>query len=179
MQSILKRNYEMNLKQMIVPTRHWVSVLLLVLCAPCALGFSSNSVWAPSERGRGNFPPAPEGSLYAPGPPQKHMPPAPPLPHKQIPYSYARQIVMKHGWKPRPTTGNNSCEKMIYGVETCKKFPEIAATSVDGFCKMRFYKGRTQFNIFVYGNCDIKALSTKDYGEANVVGWEVVSFTDY
>jgi hypothetical protein len=44
---------------------------------------------------------------------------------------------------------------------------------------MRFYKNNMQLNIFVYGNCDIEGLSNKNYGEANIVGWEVVHFTDY
>jgi hypothetical protein len=115
------------------------------------------------------------------------MPPAPPLPHKQIPYFYARQIVIAHGWEPRPL--NDVPDKEIYKCgnlnntefqnKVCQKFPEVAAISGDGFCKMRFYKNKIQLNIFVYGECSIKNLSRKDHGYADIVGWEVVRFTDY
>jgi hypothetical protein len=164
--------------------RYWLAAALWVLCAPCAFGYSSGSVWAPSPK-PGNFSPALEGSLYAPGPPQKHMPSAP-LPHKKIPYIDARRIVIAHGWKPRFT--ENKPDYIVFKCgntengpnfnETCKKFPEVTAISGDGFCKMRFYKNHIQLNIFVYGDCSIEGLSDRQ-SETDIVGWEVVHFTVY
>jgi hypothetical protein len=165
--------------------RYWLAAALWVLCAPCAFGYSSSSVWAPSPK-PGNFSPASEGSLYAPGPPQKHMPSAPLL-HKKIPYLDARRIVMAHGWKPRPTEEKSGspvykCGNPENGDDyfnkMCKKFPEVAAISGDGFCKMRFYKNHVQLNIFLY-ECDLDDFTSKFQWVNQVVGWEVVRFTDY
>jgi hypothetical protein len=164
--------------------RHWLAVVLWVLCAPYAFGYSSDSVWAPPYRG--NYPPAPEGSVYAPGSPQKDMPSAP-LPHKKIPYLDARRIVMAHGWKPRPTEDKPDYDRYKCGNpegqysfnKDCKKFPELATASGLGadFCKMRFYKDHVQLNIFIY-ECELEHFSNKKWEGNQVVGWEVVHFTD-
>jgi hypothetical protein len=115
--------------------------------------------------------------------------PRAPLPYKYISYYHARQIIVKHGWKPRPiedvpgnTTykcGNPKNDRSLGFNEVCKKFPEISAISESGFCKMRFYKNMVQLNVFVYGYCDSQSLSDKNYDADTVVGWEVVHFTDY
>jgi hypothetical protein len=171
----------------ITAKRYWLAAALWVLCAPCAFGYSSGSVWAPPYRGLkpGNFSPAPEGSVYAPGPPQKHMPSVP-LPHKQIPYIDARRIVMAHGWKPRPTEDKphlaiykcgNPENGDDYFNKYCKNFPEVATISGDGFCKMRFYKNNVQLNVFIY-ECLPDYFLNKKWGGNEVVGWEVVRFTD-